>query len=270
VSSSPRSDTSAEVVRLLQLARFLAEGDRSDACRAAYGAAIRLDQGFSARNEYGAYLWRVGSYDEAIEQFRRLLRQAWEEGDTWQRSIASNNLAAVYRSVGQTARAHAFQQQSIRNASDADADPLQTACDLGNRACDALLAGEFRLAEQLLLQSLLLESASGNLEGQAADWGNFGVLYGQLQAFGLGTRCLLRAYHLHAELNDARGCGMDLINLADLFERAGREQRAIRCLHRAVMCLDRAQATRLKDQAERLEAALVRRVSLRCHDPSLN
>ena len=240
---SVRSDEIAvEVSFFLEFAQSLADSGRYEECRAVYQTAIRYDSGVTARNEYGCYLLQIECYSEAIEEFHIVLNSSCRDRNEALSSVVYNNLAVAHRMLGHEALAATFQQQSIAAAARGDVDCRQIACALSNRGCGAILAGAYCLAEQLLRRALGLERLFGTLAGQAADWGNLGVLLGKRGSISAGIKCLSRAYHLHRELLDHRGLGMDLVNLAELFDQSGCRRKTVRCLRRAVECFDRAHA----------------------------
>ena len=249
------STVPAQVSSLLRRAEFHAAHDRHAQAKVAFRAGIEFDTGPTARNAFGCYLTLMECYGEAIEQFSILLAQAKKLGDEDLRSVASNNMASVYRAMGCVELAARFQQQSIQAESRVDPDSTgddRVACDFSNRALDAMLAGEFDLAENLLRRSLSLELTAGTQEGQAADWGNLGVLAGLQGDTTTGINYLWRAYRLHALLNDDRGAGCDLMNLAELYGNLGHRQVAVHYLKKAVRRLERAQAARTVARARRL------------------
>ncbi|NOX54398.1 MAG: tetratricopeptide repeat protein [Planctomycetes bacterium] len=261
---------SPEVFRLLQFARDLAAVGQTRQCRAIYQWASRKDPTGTARNEYGCFLCSIEDYDAAIAEFRTLLSQAWERRseDAW--SAVCHNLAVVSRAVGDVEAARSFQQQAIRAAAGRDEEPESVACDLAGRACDAILAGDYELAEQLLYRSLLLETLAGRLEGQAADWGNLGVLYRLIGQKESAERCFRRAYRLHRRLGDNRGAGLDLMHLGLLAAESGAIGRAIARLRASVRRLRRAGADRLAEEARGFLTTLL---DDRCRfrlDPSRN
>ncbi len=259
---------------LLEFARLQIEQRQPEKVRAAYAAAIDLDSGWTARNEFGCYLWRLECFEEAIEQFATLLEFSYANADIGLRATAANNLAAVYRTMGRYGQAAVLQQQSIAaesRASHGDSIPSdRVACDLTNRANDAIVAGDFSLAERLLRQSLSLEIVANSLEGQAADWGNLGLVAGLSGNTSAGIQGIWKAYRLHLQLGDDGGAGHDLMHLADLFQNVGRRQTAIACLRRAVRRFDRALAFESANEARLrlLEALQVESVLNR--DPRWN
>ena len=238
---------------LLEFARLQIEQGQPDKVRAVYAAAIDLDSGWTARNEFGCFLWRIACFEEAIEQFATLLEHSYEDEDAVLRATATNNLAAVYRTMGRHGQAAVLQQQSIAAECHVALDDVSAndriTCDLTNRANDAILAGDYSLSERLLRQSLSLEIAANSLAGQAADWGNLGIVAGLSGNNAAGIRGIWRAYRLHLQLGDECGAGHDLMHLADLFCNVGRRKAAISCLRRAVRRFDRALAFKSADEA---------------------
>jgi len=170
--------------------------------------------------------------------------------------LASHNLAAVYREQGRNEVAASWQQQSIlaeitHGHGPGAAGELQTACDLTGLANDALCTGEYPLAEELLLRSLQLEKAAGSLSEQAADWGSLGVVALLNGEIDVAVSRLWQAYRLHGRLDDVRGAGCDLLNLAELALCCGRQRLAGRFLQRTQARLLQAVASQSAQQAHR-------------------
>ena len=269
MSTSIPADSDQRVSALLQRAENLAVANRLTEARAVFTTAIRSDSGYAARSEFGRFLVRIECYDEAIEQFSILLTQAKTIGDELLRSMVANNLAAVYRELGRHDTAARLQQQAIAAETAAGADTAPTPCVLANRANDAIMAGDFSLARQLLRRSLALEIEAGSLAGQAADWGSLGVVARLEGSTGEAIGCLRRAHQLHRRVRDARGTGCDLMNLAEVFRAIGRWRAAGRCYGRAVRQFRQAYALASARRAqfqlaetERIAAVLRRDVSL--------
>lgn len=272
-NSAPIHSPSAEAQSSLDRAGVLAESGRHDEARVAFSAAVCCPPWPVAHNEFGCYLLQTECFDEAVEQFAILLTWAKEQGDANWRAVASNNLAAVYRTMGRIDLAASLQQQSILAACEDDYQSCgdsHLACDLGNRANDAILAGKYDLAEKLLRRSLLVETAIESLEGQAADWGNLGLVAALQGNVTEGIRNLWRAYRLHLRAADDRGVGCDLLNLAELFGRLGRWRTAVRCLRRAVVQFERVDAATSAQRAQRLLEEAIRIADVLEHDPLLN
>ena len=261
---------SVKVGVLLKLARELAKNRRHEECYAVYTAAVRLDGTPMARNEFGCYLLEIDRADEAIDQFSSALDCALRLDDKTLRAMVCSNLAAAYRAAGCVETAAAFQQRSIPYAGDFESEPSELSCDLSNRACDALLAGEYDLAEQLLCRALLLDVQNGSINGQAAVWGNLGVLYGKRGESRRGVQCLRQAFRLHKKVRDVRGLGMDLLNLAELLEHSGQLSRAIEFLRKAIRHFEKARSDRLLRYARTILSNLQRCESLERQNPLLN
>jgi len=240
---------------LLAKAELLVSADRVAEARAAFQTAIESDPGDTARNEFGCFLTRVGCFDEAVEQFGRVLSAAKTNGDTCLTAAACNNLAAVYRESNQSHLAARWQQQSVEAETRVEhtADRLTVwASDLANLANDAILSGQYDLAERMLFRSLFLELKFGSMDALAADCGSLGVVALLKGEDAKAIVFLWRAYRLHCQLHDLRGAGCDLMNLAQLCGHLGRRQAAVRFLRRALGRFQRAHAANLASRAGRL------------------
>jgi tetratricopeptide (TPR) repeat protein len=175
--------------------------------------AIRLcEQGYS--------LWRCGDLPAAEAAFKQLLDLAQSQQCNFLEAAAWNNLAVVFREQGESARAAACQQQSWRAALDdslAESSPeLLLSQNLTNLANDAILAGDYRLAERLLRSALDVDVRSGNSADEAADWGGLGIVSYLTGRFGQARRDFAMARQLHERLGDDRGLGHDLGHLGQI------------------------------------------------------
>jgi tetratricopeptide (TPR) repeat protein len=260
-------------ISVLEEAKRLANHGRHPEARATFNRAIAASECPVARNEFGCYLSQVECFDEAIEQFAELMNWAKRCGNEHWRSVACNNLAGVYRTIGRSDLAARAQQLSIVAASH---DNYETggdehlACDLANRATDAILARKYRLAEQLLRRSLLVETALGSLAGQAADWGNLGLLAALRGDLALGRRNLWRAYQMHIRAADHHGAGCDLMNLSDILRQQGQWYAAIRLLRRSIEQFEVISAHESATAAQQRLDEAIRVIEVEQRNPLLN
>lgn len=246
MQQSPPSDGGFRLYVLLERAEHLASLGRTEAARSTFEQAVRHDPGQLARNAYGCFLRSIEDYRGAIEQFTGLLDAARENSDHELLAIASNNLAAVFRDLGEYELASRFQQRAT--ASQPECDHV----DLSNLANDALVSGRYDLAERLVRLSLHMEGEDGSFESEAADRGTLGLLAGLTGNAREGIGLLRSACVLHRRAEDHRGLGADYVNLAFLFGALGRSRAQVRCLRRAVRCYRLASANTSASRARRL------------------
>ena len=168
--------------------------------------------------ESDAQLWQAGRFGDLRRKLLDDLIQADAIGDTAWLCDLSNNLACVYRSLGDLDSAAQFQRQAaIRDAEQAGA-PVLTASTLSNLACDLMLAGDLATAESLFWKSLLEELAAGDAAAAGSDWANLALIAG-LQ--GDQAECRGRfweALKLHRRGHDQLSVAMDLWHLGQSFE----------------------------------------------------
>src|SRR5258708_1418756 len=167
-----------------------------------------------AVNELGQLHWQCGDLAAAQRQFERLLGIGQSEESAALCETAWNNLAVVHRERGNVAQAAFCQQQSwkaaLERAHAAESSPAGWACQLTNRANDAILSGDFTLAERLLGSALTCDRLSHNLSEEADDWGNLGIVAALTGRMALARWRFAHAYQLHTRLGDERGMGCDL------------------------------------------------------------
>jgi tetratricopeptide (TPR) repeat protein len=170
-------------------------------------------------NEQGYSLWKSGRLHAAQAAFEQFLTVAQSQKDEALAAAAWNNLAVVLRERGESARASVCQQQSWRIAMNhpvADSSSELLSQNLTNLANDAILAGDYKLAERLLRSALVVDTRTGNSADVAADWGGLGIISYLTGRFGQARRALTRARQLHERLGDDRGLGCDLGHLGQV------------------------------------------------------
>ncbi len=275
---SPRADrafssSETQITTLIEDARSMAADGRHQAARTLFAAGVVLEDGTAARNAYGCYLFSVEEYESAIEQFTILLEKSKREESAALWAVASNNLAAIYRAMGDSQTAADYQRQSITaecRLDDNTSDNAALACDFSNRATDAILAGQYELASRLLQQSLTLEADSDTRLGEASDWGNLGILLALNGELTEAIPLLWRAYRLHVREKDFHGAGTDLLNLAEFFHDLGRWKTVVSCRRRAIEHFERAGAVHSLSKAKRQLIDAIRVERTASHDPLLN
>lgn len=246
---------------------FFAAGQLEEA-RATFERVISNWERPETRIEFGQFLAQIGDSVSAVAEFQRALRVARLNKDQKHERVALNQLACTHRQRGEHAAADVAQRGSLSVELATAGIDLPT--DLGNLAADAIAAGDYSTAGQLLRRSLALEIANGSTAGQAADYGNMALLKG-LTGEPFAAIDLLRcALGLHRELRDLRGVGCDLMNLAVFFGELGRWGRAQRLLRLAVTLLENAHATDLREKALVLLSEADCVVGLRDFDPQRN
>ena len=261
-------NTTSATATLLDCARQLESSGLISAARNAFQAAALADDSPNGRVELAGFQFRTECFAEATREYENLLEWAEEAGDVRLAEVARHNLAAVLRKTGQTSRAMTLQAR-------ATAETIATHGELGSadltaRSLDAIAQGDFGLAENLLLRSLVIEKKNRCRSGEATDCANLGALALLRGDNAVGIRFLARAYHLHRSQSDWSNAGTDLLNLAEAFGNVSRWSLASRCLRRAIsqfeLC-DAEQSLRTA-QARLLEIHQVQNVLKR--DPLLN
>src|SRR5258708_3401987 len=163
-----------------------------------------MDQA-QALNEQGYSLWSCGNLAAAQATYEQLLEAAQNQKCDVLKATAWNNLAVVFRERGESARAAVCQQQAWRaalgdSAADASSDLLSE--NLTNRANDAILAGDYRLAQRLLKSALVVDIQAENLAYEAIDWGSLGIVSYLTGRLDQARREFIRARQIHARLGD--------------------------------------------------------------------
>lgn len=179
-----------------------------------------MDQA-QALNEHGYSLWQHGRLHAAQTAFELLLNVAQTRKCEALEATAWNNLAVVLRERGESARAAVCQQQSLRialshSAADSSLELQLLSQNLTNLANDAILAGDYRLAERLLRSALNVDIRTGSSADEAADWGGLGIVAFLTGRLGQARRAFTKARQIHERLGDDRGLGCDLKHLGQI------------------------------------------------------
>lgn len=229
----------------------------------------------------GQFLLETGHASEAIEQLSITLDYAHQQQENLLRSVVCHNLAIAYRKLGYFELAAQFQQYSIAWGDLRSADHLtleqevdqlsdDAACDLTGRANDAIIQGDYQLAEQLLNISLAREILYGSPDAQAADWGNLGIIHGLQGNHARAISYLWKAYLLHKQTSNLSAMGRDLVHLAEIFWAIGRFQRATRCLSRSIRYFSLCDQMDNEQSASARLHELQRLLQVKLHNPLLN
>lgn len=250
--NSWESDFSAESLisgaeALESAGRFLQAGDL-------YIAAVEQHPSVATLAAHAGFLREREQFGASIARLTQLLDMATETGDDVAMGWAYEQLAGIYRDLGDFELAGRFQRRAIA------AKPWSDHVDLTHLASDAVACGEFDVAETLAVNGLQMQSSG--LESPvdlAADFGMLGVIRGLQGDRHEAIALLWQAYQLHQAANDAHGMGRDLMNLSEFFGDLGRQRTELRCLNRAVALLEAADLPRSLEQARACRAAVVRR-----------
>lgn len=206
------------------------------------------------RNELAllARLSMSADWAQAAELALRCLERPDVKAVPSLRVAICHNLASILREAGEYDIAAGYQQLTWKFAElSARRSPVETTHpdDLSAEAADRLARGDLDGAETRFAISLHAERRRGNLQGEASDWGNLflaAMLRGDWRSAIFRWH---RAWSLHRKLDDQRGIGIDLMNLAELALRLRKPRTARRLLDRAAICFGLADAPALVERA---------------------
>lgn len=282
-SLPPRSKSEGldQLNEIVQQAHLLALEGKPHEARALFFSNDFNASNWVRRLYLGQFLLETGHHLESIEQFSIVLDDAQQQENNQLRSVVCHNLAVAYRHLKFFDLASQFQQYSIawgdlRSANhqtlEEELDQLSNnaACDLTGRANDAILQKDYSLAEQLLNISLSREILYGDLDSQAADWGNLGIVQGLKGNHLRAVSCFRKAYQLHKQTKNISLMGQDLVHLGELFWIVGRFCRATRCLDRSLECFSRSHHSILEQNTRSRLFEMQRLLKVNQHDPLLN
>lgn len=220
----------------------------------------------------------LGRAVSTLSELRNLLQLALHECDQELAEVASNLLAVAHRQNEDVAGASSWQQQSIawwtrRSQTDPcrkDDELARLACDYTGRGADEFLRGRLDLAESFWRRALAVEEWRGDLEGQATDCGNLGLLAAARGHFEEAVRWLRKSYRMHRLMFDVVGAGTDLLNVAEVLRVQGRFENSERCARRAIRCFEKAGAESLLTLAKQRLHEASRHIAVTRFDARLN
>ena len=226
-----------------QLARFLyGELNRGGiAALMALQSGEDLERGLSYVTgvAQGYYLLRWGWVLQRLGDTRRglkLTEQALEIGqkqDQQLELLAINNIAAVYRAIGQPQRALELCQQALPLMREVG-DRAGEATTLHNIALVYRAIGQPQRALELCQQALPLMREVGDRAGEATTLNNIALVY---QAIGQPQRALelyQQALPLRREVGDRAGEATTLNNMGMVYRAIGQPQRALELCQQAL------------------------------------
>jgi tetratricopeptide (TPR) repeat protein len=233
------------VAAMLNAAKLLAHAEKCAERREwktadeLFRQAISSDTSPRSRIAYGVCLAAQERYFESISAFMPIM----EGTDRQAIGIVCHNLAAIYRDIGDFDLARRFQWRATLLQ---DESTLE---DLVGLANDALISDHTDVAESLI--SAACEMDGEDFEGSAD--GDLIATAGLVKAkSGLtreGLYVLFAAYRRHRSIQDFRGMGFDLMNMAMLLGELNRHQAKKICLLRAIDCFQQAGAPQSRERA---------------------
>lgn len=216
-------------------------------------------------------LWQEGRYQELCRLLQDDLEQAEREGNSWGLFDASNDLACLYRTLGDHDAAAHFQRQAVASFSQVNPGGIRQSPLLqANMACDALLAGRLDPAEYWLWRSLLGELGTGNDLGAAADWANLGIVALLQDQWETAKDRFWEAVRLHRLHKDLFGLAHDLFHLAQIFEVEGDWNRASNLFARAADHFQEIGNSACHHEATRRTQLAAARAAVLTFDPGVN
>lgn len=224
-------------------------------------------------NELGHSCWNCGNLEAAQAAFEKLLDLAQRQECNALEATAWNNLAVIFREHGEWARATVCQQQSWRaaqsdNSADSCTDLLSH--NLTNLANDAILAGDYRVAERLLRSALDVDVRMGNSADEAADWGGLGIVSCLTGCLDKARREFHRARRIHERLRDDRGLGCDLGHLGQISLVEEDWPAARNFIEQSLSHFERGGCRQLAEQARRTLHEIACRQRIAHFDPVRN
>ena len=194
--------------------------------------ALSLDPSPCSRIAYGVCLAGQERYFESISVFTPIL----DTDDRPAIGVVCHNLAAIYREVGDLDLARRFQWRATLMQEESTAE------DLLGLANDALMSGQPELAASLAMSAcdMASEDVDDCTDGDLI--ATTGLIKAALDATEDGLVTLFAAYRRHQSVQDYRGMGADLMNMAMLFGELNRHRAGRNCLLRAIRCFERAPA----------------------------
>ena len=153
---------------------------------------------------HGSVLTTLGEYDEALQCFTEMLKQAWRIGARGKAGAALNRLARIHRQRGDEELSHAYVSRALdlfRSAGDVRG----VAASLDDMAQLALLRGEPQSALPAVGEALELRRSLGDPRGQALSLNTAAQIYMHVGDFEQAESHLVQALQMRQSVGDRAG-----------------------------------------------------------------
>lgn len=195
-----------------------------------------------ALDDLGSICWRLGRYDEALDNTGQALALLRETGDRSGEAGALSQLGGIYWRLGRhdEALAHTELSLAIRRA---ESDRPGQGISLGNLGAIYERLGHYDRAVEHYQQALVISREIGDQVGEARALDNLGIVYGRLGRYDQALDHQRRALAIRQGIRNRAGEGDNLTNLGVIHERLGRHGEALD-LHQRALVLHREHGDR--------------------------
>lgn len=239
----------------IEAARLMQEG-KITLAEQQFARSVELYQEPEVMNNFGFFLYQMGSLDRAKEILEKALNAARQGKDSVQQANAHSYLGNVYLTRGDLRRAEEMYRQSLEinralgrregmaedyknlgnvymtkgDTDDAErmyGESLEINRALKNRRGMAkaygslgnlyLIKNQLDRAEEMYTKSRRIDEAAGNKQGLAKTYGNLGVVYAQRQKFDAALRMHKKALEVSTLLNHRQGMSDNFANLGVVY-----------------------------------------------------
>ena len=194
--------------------------------------------------EQGEYMLDWGWVLQSLGDTKRglkLAEQALEIGQGQDRLLelhAFNNMAAVYRALGQLQRALELYEQALPLLREVG-DRADEGATLNNMALVYQSMGQLQRALELYEQALPLLREVGDHAGEAATLNNIAVVYRETGQWQRALELYEQALSIRREVGDRAGEAGTLNNIAVVYRLTGQQERALELYEQALPLLRR-------------------------------
>jgi tetratricopeptide (TPR) repeat protein len=214
-----------EAVRNAVEATKLIDAGKFTLAEEMFARSIELYDEPEVLNNYGLFLYQIGSLDRAEEVFLKLSYHSGDKKERDFRAVAYNYLGVVYRTRGDLKRAKEMHQKALkideslgRRGGVADA--------YANLGVVCMAKGDLSGAEEMYEKALDIYIALGREEGVADAYTALGVVYTLTSSLDAAKEMFERALRINQSLGRKLGMAMNYGNLGIVYKSRGELSKA--------------------------------------------
>ena len=214
---------------------MIQNSDDIELVRGLLNKAIELDDNLLiAKNLLGNTYLNLGDYDEAMEIYTSVLKQAEELGDKRGISSMLNNIGIVYHDKGDLGSALGYYEQSLEIS-----EELGDKLGIGNRARNIGIMfgdkGSYDMAINYVEQSLTISEELDDKHGMGSSLNYIGIIHSEKGNYDKAVDYLDRALLIAEEVGAKPGIGYNLCNIGVMFNDKGDHEKAESYLEKSLI-----------------------------------
>jgi CHAT domain-containing protein len=177
-------------------------------------------------NNIGAVYKKLGQYAKALEFYQQALAIAKQIGDTAGSERTLNNIGGVYPNLGQYAKALEFYQQALVIRKQIG-DTAGEGATLNNIGEVYRNLGQYAKALEFYQQALAICKQIGDTAGEGTTLNNIGLVYRNLGQYAKALEFHQQALAIFKQIGDTAGSGTILNNIGRVYDNLGQYAKAL-------------------------------------------